>query len=323
MISIVVPVYNSAPYLDICLESIHNQTYSDWECILVDDGSKDASGEICDAWTKKDSRFKVIHQKNEGAAAARNNGISISRGSHIAFIDSDDWVEKEYIEELSNNHGADYVVSGLVIDRINGETITHMPAKTQYQQFDSQVNIDDLVVEGLFYSPCIKLFKSEIIRSNNILFPTEKIFGEDLQFNFNYLAHCKSIYSINSAKYHYRKMEENTLSTIHRDDQFANDYEQWILQYNFYMSRNMMNESIETFLYRRLWGQTYDGLFMYPSIAHPTIKYIKTLLSADHISDLDSHQDLFQCAKWIKWAIIHRQAWIFYFYFEIKKLLWK
>ena len=99
-VSIIVPVYNVEPYLRQCLDSILAQTFTDWECILVDDGSKDGSGAICDEYAEKDSRFRVVHQENKGSSAARNEGLSLSKGIYLSFIDSDDWVENNYLERL-------------------------------------------------------------------------------------------------------------------------------------------------------------------------------------------------------------------------------
>lgn len=101
-ISVIVPVYNTEKYLDRCIRSIIDQTFSDFELILVDDGSKDNSGFICDEWEKKDSRIKVIHQKNAGAGAARNAGLDIAQGKYIGFVDSDNWIELNMYEVLHN-----------------------------------------------------------------------------------------------------------------------------------------------------------------------------------------------------------------------------
>lgn len=101
-ISIIVPVYNTEKYLDRCIRSITEQTFSDFELILIDDGSKDNSGFICDEWEKKDSRIKVIHQKNAGAGAARNAGLRVAKGEYIGFVDSDDWIEPQMYEVMYN-----------------------------------------------------------------------------------------------------------------------------------------------------------------------------------------------------------------------------
>ena len=96
-ISIVVPVYNVEKYLERCIDSILAQTFTDFELLLINDGSKDSSGLICDKYAEKDSRIRVFHKENEGVSRARNLGISNARGRWLCFIDSDDWVDKEYL----------------------------------------------------------------------------------------------------------------------------------------------------------------------------------------------------------------------------------
>ena len=102
-ISIIVPVYKVEQYLRRCLDSIVAQTFTDWECILIDDGSPDNSGRICDEYAEKDKRFRVFHQENVGVSAARNKGLDEARGEWIGFVDSDDWIEKEMYEYLYND----------------------------------------------------------------------------------------------------------------------------------------------------------------------------------------------------------------------------
>ena len=102
-ISIIVPVYKVEKYLERCLDSIIAQTFTDWECILIDDGSPDNSGKICDEYAKKDERFVVIHQENAGVSVARNAGLDIAKGEYITFVDSDDWVENSFLEEQYND----------------------------------------------------------------------------------------------------------------------------------------------------------------------------------------------------------------------------
>lgn len=99
-ISIIVPVYNVEQYLENCINSVLNQSFRNFQLILVDDGSKDSSGEICDRFVQKDSRVKVIHKSNAGVSAARNAGIDIATGQFICFIDSDDWIESEYLQKI-------------------------------------------------------------------------------------------------------------------------------------------------------------------------------------------------------------------------------
>ena len=113
MISVIIPVYNVECYLDECIQSVVDQTYSDWECIIVDDGSTDESGDICDEWVKKDKRIRVVHQENRGVSRARNRGIEEAKGEYIVFVDSDDTIGVEHLCQLANAEDADLVVSGI------------------------------------------------------------------------------------------------------------------------------------------------------------------------------------------------------------------
>lgn len=115
-ISIIVPVYNVELFLHKCIISILSQTFKDFELILINDGSTDKSGEICDVYSQKDSRIKVIHKKNEGQSSARNKGLEIARGDYIGFVDSDDWIEQDMYKTLyesSIKANADIAVIGL------------------------------------------------------------------------------------------------------------------------------------------------------------------------------------------------------------------
>ena len=115
LISIIIPVYNVSTYLDRCLNSITNQTYRNLEIILINDGSTDKSGRICDAWASKDPRIKVLHTSNQGIAAARNCGLHIAHGDYIGFADPDDWVEPDMFEKLAGSleqYNADIAICG-------------------------------------------------------------------------------------------------------------------------------------------------------------------------------------------------------------------
>lgn len=121
LISVIVPVYNSASFLKRCVDSIRNQTYENLEIILIDDGSTDGSGALCDAFQAEDPRIRVIHQANGGLSCARNRGLDLCGGEYIAFVDSDDTIESDYLYTLVTSIGdADYVSSGFVYKNSSG-----------------------------------------------------------------------------------------------------------------------------------------------------------------------------------------------------------
>lgn len=320
MISIIVPIYNVANYLPKCLESISQQVFIDWECILVDDGSIDNSGDICDQWTTKDERFSVIHQKNGGVSAARNNGLKAATGEYVCFIDSDDWVDPDYLLHLDAYIGeAEIVVSGLVQEFDGHSGVMTIPSKTQVFTLEPSSVLDfvDLNKKFLLYAPHEKLYRRDIITKYDIHFPINCSYGEDLRFNYAYLEHVEKIAQVAVCDYHYRIIGSGTLSSKLRPDQFCQDYEQWLLLRDFYIRHNLWLEPAKELLYRRLWGTVYDGLFLYPKLKNMGFSYLQQILAIPEIDDLKQYN--FSCAGWIRRAILRRQVWVFYLFFKFKK----
>lgn len=225
-ISVIIPVYKCEKYLVQCIESVLNQTFQDFELILVDDGSPDFSPQICDEYKKKDNRIQVIHKENGGVSSARNEGIKVSRGEYITFIDSDDYVDAEMFEYLykkAKEYLTDIVVSGLVMDKWKNDEITE---KTIYKIQNSKVYTSKELLEEWgqrFPSICMcgpwcKLYRGEIIRNNKILFDTSLNCGEDTYFNLDVLAGAKKIYFCEEIFYHYRRDNADSLfSRFHKD----------------------------------------------------------------------------------------------------------
>lgn len=322
MISIIIPVYNSADYLDQCINSVINQSYKDWECILINDGSKDDSGNICDKWNKIDNRIHVIHQTNQGVSAARNRGIQESSGEFITFIDSDDWIEQTYLYDLIQGikeSKADLVVSGLIQEFRNKnknkivylDTITYKISPKHIKVF---VEMNKL---SLLYGPVAKLYNSSIIKKNKLEFPLNYSYGEDLIFNYQYLNHINQITNIPIINYHYRIIGNDTLSSIYRKDQFEINYSQWKLLQNFYLKKNMWNSISKEYMYYRLWGIIYDGIF---SSLNPNYNYLKTILNINEINEISKWSHSFNCSNWIKYCIINRFCLVFYLYIKLSKI---
>lgn len=308
MISIVIPVYNVAQYLNECLQSVANQTYTDWECILVDDGSTDGSSEICDEWGKKDSRFVVYHQVNGGVSKARNYGIGQAKGDFITFIDSDDWVESNYLSEMVMwSVDVDIVVSGFWKEDDICCTTKNVPIySSTFTLTPNHVAAFVSLNENLlFYAPWGKLYRTSIIKDYAIRFPENCFYGEDLQFNYTYLEYVINIAQVSVANYHYRKVEGSaSLSTTYRPNQFQQDYEQWHLLRKFYERHGLWLQPAKELLYKRLWGIVYDGLFS-------TNTNKRQILSIPEIQELKDYQTVFSCSGWIKWCILHKIAFVF------------
>lgn len=320
MISIIIPVYNVAQYLDQCLQSVVEQSYTDWECILVDDGSKDGSAAKCDEWCKRDSRFRIIHQVNQGVSAARNNGIKASMGQFISFIDSDDWVDEDYLFHLTeySGEGSDYVVSGHKC--IEDGEITCLLVPERCCTFEIGIAgaepFTDLYKKNLLNGPCTKLYRRSIIVEHNILFPLDVHYGEDLLFNYEYLKYVNRISSVSVSDYYYRQVYGTSLSHKPRPDRFQNDYHQWQVRREFLISQNLWTSLLQQQMYLYLWGVVYDGLF--ETSAHRTYKYIHGILSIPEIQNLKPYAPSFAAAQWIKQAILHRCAFTFWLFFKVR-----
>lgn len=200
LISIIIPAYNVEQYLTACLSSIEQQTYQNFEVILIDDGSKDSTGDICDAIAAKDNRFKVIHQKNQGVSAARNVGIGVANGEYICFVDSDDKLQKDFLKGFGLNY--DISIQGYLLQE--GEK----KSPISYREFLSFDNIAKVYcLNDIHSAPFSKLCKTEIINRNNIRFPEEISFSEDTIFFLQYIKYCKSIHISKSCNYVYYKRE--------------------------------------------------------------------------------------------------------------------
>ena len=215
-ISVIVPVYNVENYLVRCADSILAQTYTDFELILVDDGSPDNCGLICDKYGQKDSRVHVIHQENRGVSAARNAGLNLACGTYVTFIDSDDWIKPDYLEKLIC-YKADLVCeTGILIDEKTLKETRRSLKSDMYNTSDE--NLELLLLDGTFDFTCAKLFLLEKIRQNCLRFDERIDFAEDTLFAVQYAKCSENICVADEANYCYmvyksRRTLSNTFST--------------------------------------------------------------------------------------------------------------
>ena len=186
IISVIVPVYKAEKYLHRCVDSILAQTYTDFELLLIDDGSPDNSGAICDEYAAKDSRVRVFHKKNGGVSSARNLGLDNARGEWISFVDSDDWLDVSCLGKLTQKMDADLIRCS--IESTDGTLWTAEDYKYEIKEFVKNYEEDPLT-----RTPCGALYKNQIVRENNIYFDSCVRFGEDMMFNFQYLLKSQSV----------------------------------------------------------------------------------------------------------------------------------
>ena len=204
MISVVVPVYNMGNVLPKCLNSLLNQTYQDYEIILVDDGSTDGSSEICNREAEKSEKIRVFHKPNGGLSSARNYGIERAKGEYIIFPDPDDWVEQDYLEHLYlllKNENADLSICGFYRFNQKGEKAFDLPPKAV---LDTKTALRRLVLPSDFSGYAWnKLFSVETTRESGLLFDEELTSLQDLHFCFRYFQHCNRIAFDPKPLYHY------------------------------------------------------------------------------------------------------------------------
>ncbi len=213
-ISVIVPVYNVEKYLSRCIDSILNQTFSDFELILVDDGSPDQSGKICDEYALKDSRVKVIHKKNGGVSAARNTGIDEAVGEYIMFVDSDDYIDENMLSDMMIHNGVDAIFCGFTYVDKMGNKIKKCSVK-DFCAIEKPLFIEKHYMKCkknyIISGPCNKIFKTEVIKRNNVKFDETISICEDGSFVMNALQYCKTFSNIGASYYNYVQYGENTL----------------------------------------------------------------------------------------------------------------
>ena len=259
VISVVVPVYNSAMYLDKCIQSILKQSYPNWELILVDDGSTDESGSICDKYAREYANIKCIHQENRGVSIARNAGIEASRGEFLSFVDSDDVVSAGYLEHLISIlklHNCDWSLSAV------GNYHEFSPQQSILLDFN-QLSAEDFLklnTAYVLFGPVCKLYKTEIIRRNQILFSQGVHYGEDLLFNFSYMEHIHSAVFWNVNDYSYKKVNDNSLSTRYRKTMFEEELYLANVKISFYKKKGVYNREFERFIHDGVFDMGYNAI---------------------------------------------------------------
>ena len=221
-VSVVIPVYQAEKYINRCLDSLLEQTLKNFELILIDDGSKDNSGKICDEYSRKDSRIKVFHKDNEGVSKARQVGLDLSKGKYVIYVDPDDWVEKDYLESLYNKAVSEN--ADMVICDFWGE----YQGKSLYFSQKPSIENSRTVLEEFFpyHNGCTwnKLVRRELFEKYNISFPKDIYFCEDLYVNCSLLIHEIKISYIPKALYHYDQVVNfNSLVRYYDESTYEHD----------------------------------------------------------------------------------------------------
>lgn len=269
-LSVIVPVYKVEPYIRQCLDSLINQTYRDMEIIVIDDGSPDNCGAICDEYAAKHRsipQMRVIHKRNAGLSAARNQGIEMARGKWIAFVDSDDWCETDYYEKLFENlagRTVDVFCSNGHIKEFEHKSVLAHTAYSNWEYADryridlvmaqviaprcGELRMSDASskrrISSIMGCPWDKLYRTEFIRNNRLSFDCTKKAWEDLLFNYQAFLVARRIAGCEVIGYHFR---QNNASITH-----SYNPNRLNINYNFIESiRNLAPEKMESSLFRQ------------------------------------------------------------------------
>ena len=256
LISIIVPIFNVENYLAECIESIQKQTYKNLEIILIDDGSTDQSGEICEHYARNDRRIMVIHQKNNGVVAARKCGLKRARGRYIGFVDGDDYINLDMYERLIQdieNTGADFVHSGF-IENNKKYIFEKKVVDLSSCRIDFLRNTILGLEDGISPSIWSKLFKADLIKKSHNHIPNDCSFGEDLLSLCNCIFECNRI-AITSDYYYYYRVRNGSLShksDIHDLERVFKLYQYLCNIFSHYNSYPYLDDLADEFLWIKL-----------------------------------------------------------------------
>ncbi len=217
--SLIVPVYNCLEDLPACINSVLQQTFSDFELLIVDDGSNDGTSDFCNQLAAQDSRIQIFHKENGGASSARNLGLKHAIGDYILFIDGDDTIEPDLLEQISlvlSASAPQMLIFGMAFDYYSdaGRLVKTNDLSVKHTGFFSAdellTSFSEFFNDNALSSACNKAFSGVILRENRLLFSEDMTLYEDLDFVLRYLLHCDQIVCMDHVFYHYRLPPETT-----------------------------------------------------------------------------------------------------------------
>ena len=250
-ISMIIPVYNAEQYLKKCVDSVRAQTYGKLEIILVDDGSTDSSGELCDAYAEKDERIRVVHKENGGLVSAWKAGVKECSGEYVSFLDSDDWIDPEMLSEMSvylTGNDREMVISDYIIERDGGsqEYVWQKLAPGEYGRKEIEEKIFPCLLgqeeRYITISRCMKLISKRLISENGNYTDPAIIVGEDTTIMLPVLLDCQRIVAMDhKAYYHYLYVKE---SMVHKYNEKLTENIRKLIQTTDRILKHLDQESI-------------------------------------------------------------------------------
>lgn len=216
LVSLIIPIYNAAPYLENCLDSVKAQTYRELEVLLINDGSRDASPDICRAYAHSDSRFRLIDKSNSGVSDSRNMALGLAQGKYLQFLDADDWLTPDAAGTLV--HAAESTGSDLALAhfyRVAGDRVAQRGhIKTQKVLTRREFAEEMMKAPANYYYGVLwnKLYRRSIVEAHRLRFPTDVSWCEDFLFNLNYMEHVRLVSAVPTPIYYYRKREDSLVN---------------------------------------------------------------------------------------------------------------
>lgn len=322
-ISIIIPCYNIASHLPKCIESVLNQTYSDFELLLINDGSTDGTLKVCEEYRKKDTRIKVYSHHNRGASYSRNKAMEVACGEYIMFVDGDDWIEKEMLAVLveDSNNTTVMNICGMINEK--SSQVTKNPfyeklleSKEDLIQKDSFIT---LVENYQMSSPCCKLYHKSIITDNKIRFDEKISYQEDIIFNLKYFKYIEAVKLRPFYGYHYIQHVVSSSSRYHKYFDHINNL---MLQLRHY-SRNQHDEKVTRVF-------VFDTILKAMSnIAHKNaplrnrekIMELQKILVSDEFNYCQGEIKKSSLNALLKTLLLYKNAYFVNVYYSLKKYL--
>lgn len=325
-ISIIIPVYQVEKYIKLCLDSILSQTYSNLEIILIDDGSRDMSGKICDEYAVKDSRIKVIHQDNAGVSVARNKGLDICTGDYITFVDSDDFLEPFMYEKMMEKV-TEYNCDVVMCDCVKDDGVMQIPYTHDiragfydYDQLKEEYYPHLLMMENVEYpatiSNCLILFRREV--ASSIRYIEGVRYSEDLLFGAQLLYNAKSFYYMKGEFYYHYWMNSDSASHTFKEDKWE-DYKVLYEKSSrlFRQNKQILNQSYLMLLFF-LYNYAGDILECKNYNEKQKYIYLKNILNDKYVIELFNNIRIYELRIPLKLKIM---TYIYKYKIGIKALI--
>lgn len=281
-VTIIIPMYNSENYILNCLKAIKNQTYKEIKVILVDDGSNDNTIEVCKEFIEKNNikYIDILSKKNGGASSARNYGLKYVETEYVCFVDSDDIINKDYVEILMKNKN-DFVIAGYIEKKkFIEKPINLVSEKKNVRDDDLYKLIFKVPLINFLNPPYCKLYKNSIIKKNHITFDENLKIGEDLKFNLTYLEMCKSVTFLPDNIYLYTDTNINSLTTQFNDNRWKIELDLFTIYENYFKKNNSYNryeKEINEFLLSS-FAKTCYTLLKSNKLKMYKINYLKSMI---------------------------------------------